>query len=62
MNMIVNRWFFPVISAGMLGAFYMANDTSISPVGLILTTVLTFIGVGVIERLDKIIEQKEVND
>lgn len=62
MNMIVNRWFFPVISAGMLGAFYIANETSISPIGLILATILTFIGVGVIERLDKIIEHKIDNE
>lgn len=58
MNVIVNRWIFPVISAGMLGAFYFTNEASISPLGLILTTILTLIGIGVIERLDTIIEQK----
>lgn len=62
MNVIVNRWIFPIVAAGSLGAFYFTNETSISPVGLVLTTILTLIGIGVIERLDTIIAQKESND
>lgn len=61
MTMIINKWVFPIVATALLSLFYISDQSSISPVGLVLTTILTFIGIAITERLDKIIEQKEKN-
>lgn len=61
MIMIINRWFFPIIATVLLSVFYILDETSISPIGLTLVTILTFTGVAVTERLDRIIKNQEEN-
>lgn len=58
-NIVIGKWFFPAIAMLFTGGFYAVDQTSISPVGLILIIILTFIGVSMTERLDRIIEIKE---
>jgi hypothetical protein len=59
---IINKWVFPIVAAALLGLFYITDPTAITPGALILTAMLTFLGISVTERLDKIIEQKDQND
>lgn len=56
--MIVNKWFFPVVAAVLMGYFYTVEPDSISHTSIVIVTILTFIGVSVTERLDWIIRHQ----
>jgi len=60
MTMVVNKWYFPIFVIGSMTLFYLNDNTSITPTGAILGMVLAFIGLGITERLDKLINQNNI--
>lgn len=56
---VINKWFFPIFAVVTLTAFYIHDNTNISPSGFTLTMILTFIGIAVTERLDQMIKQND---
>jgi len=62
MDVILNKWFYLIVPAMMMGYFYASDPDSITNGSIVITTLLAFIGFGVVERLDVIINKKGTND
>lgn len=63
--MVVNKWSFPSIAFALLGIFYLSDPSTVSNLGILLTILLSMIGLAVTERLDRIIryhEERNKND